>query len=134
MPADLLRVRFEDALRVGEGVVDRGVKVFLRVVRVLRDDELFARDVKVDPDVEFLALLTMAVRLFHDNVAIYDTIEQRLELLRPPLHVRRYGRGRRHVAEGDLRRDHHWLLPFVRPPRFGVFGSTSFTTAFVDGR
>lgn len=108
----------ELALHRVEGVADRDVDVGVGVVLVglAAGDQLVARHLEVDADVEMLALLVVAVQQLDRDPAAHDAAveaAQLLDLFPDPVldRVRTL-----EVAEGDLQRQLRHMAHFDRLP------------------
>ena len=103
MIVELARDRVE---RIADRDVDIGVRGILRAIAV--DDQLFARNMDVDPDLVAVAVRLMAMRSLDDDPSTRDSPGVPLQLL-----LRLFadsgldGLGAIHVLEGDLERNLH---------------------------
>ena len=105
---------FEQPAGGVEGVANRDMDILMRVVRyrIAPDDNLFPRNLEVDPDAEQIALMTARVPAFDDDAAGDDPIKEALELGGTLLYSCCDRLGRVHVAKRDLQWQLHRISPF----------------------
>ena len=104
--AHLTRMVFEQPVSGIESVADRHVNVFMAAVcrRIAADDNLAARNLEVDADVEQIALPLARMAAFDDDAAGNDPFEESVQLFGPLSDARLHRRQGGGVAKSDLNR------------------------------
>jgi hypothetical protein len=116
LAATLAHVVLELAHRGAKRVPDRDVDVLVRVVSGpgMRYRQLLAGRVDLDPDPEQVALVAMAMLLFHDHAATGDPVGEALELGYLLADSGLNGRRGIHLTEADLEGSLHLVLALAR--------------------